>query len=48
MTRHLSDLFGYFRTGAMDHVTGDVATLTGRPPVSLAEFLTSPAGQAVF
>lgn len=47
MTRHLGELFDYFRTGALNHITGDVTTLTGRPPFSLAEFLNTPDGRAV-
>lgn len=48
MTRLLGELFGYFRTAALGHITGDVATLTGRAPFSLADYLTTPAGQAMF
>jgi hypothetical protein len=45
MTRHLTELFGYFRTGALDLVTDDIATLIGRPALSLPDFLAGPAGQ---
>jgi uncharacterized protein YbjT (DUF2867 family) len=47
MTRHLTELFGYFRTGVLDLVTDDVTTLTGRPALSLTDFLAGPAGQGI-